>query len=312
MRFSATAACLLLLSVAVGEIGCWKSPFFSKESWQFDSSEHGGRPGPKRNTCPCGWANKNAVRIVGGRESSVNEFPFAVALLTDRGFHFCGGSIIGPSHVLTAAHCTAPVIKAQGTILVLAGDHDFRTTSDTPYAQLRRVARIVQHQQYDPMSMINDVSVLFLDSPLTFNRYVGPVCLPSAPKNYAKLYVKIIGWGNTHHNSTTSPVQKNLNIRVVDHTVCRSVWRQMSPIPTQLCTHSFGQGACMGDSGGPVVWLDPETNMYTQVGLVSFGKICASLDPTVHTDVYYHNTWITSAVASTSYGGGVTLCRKIA
>nr|ATU82470.1 venom S1 protease 4 [Lethocerus distinctifemur] len=311
MRFSSGLLCAVaVLAMSAGPSSGGRSPFFSRESWIQDSGEDGGPPGAKATTCQCGWANKNPQRIVGGQVTKVNEYPFMVALLTGQYMQFCGGSLITMSHVLTAAHCTNPVIQNRGTILALAGDHDLRTTADTPFAQLKRVARIVQHEGFDPTSLRNDVSVLVLESPFVANRFVGPVCVSPVVGNYEKTYVKIIGWGNTHHNSTTSPVLKSLNIRVVPHPMCRARHPLLSPLRSQICTHSYQQGACMGDSGGPVVRLDQETNRYTQVGLVSFGRICASLDPTVHTDVSYYMPWITAAVRSTSYNQGY-LCSKI-
>ncbi|CAB0007580.1 unnamed protein product [Nesidiocoris tenuis] len=52
-----------------------------------------------------------------------------------------------------------------------------------------------------------------------------------------------------------------------------------------------------GDSGGPLIWLDPETNLYTQVALVSYGKACASYAPAVNTDVAHFMPWIQAKIA---------------
>lgn len=52
-----------------------------------------------------------------------------------------------------------------------------------------------------------------------------------------------------------------------------------------------------GDSGGPAVWVDPATNRYTLVGLVSFGRVCADISPTVHTDIGYYLPWIHANIA---------------
>ena len=45
------------------------------------------------------------VRIVGGKESVPNKYPFAAVLTTKSGGHFCGGTLITRRHVVTAAHC---------------------------------------------------------------------------------------------------------------------------------------------------------------------------------------------------------------
>lgn len=47
-----------------------------------------------------------------------------------------------------------------------------------------------------------------------------------------------------------------------------------------------------GDSGGPIVYLDPDTNRYTLVGVVSYGAECASVTPGVNTEVAAYLDWI--------------------
>ncbi|CAA9995318.1 unnamed protein product [Nesidiocoris tenuis] len=52
-----------------------------------------------------------------------------------------------------------------------------------------------------------------------------------------------------------------------------------------------------GDSGGPVIWLDPSTNRYTVVGIVSFGRGCAQIGaPGVNTAVSPYRNWILSKI----------------
>ena len=49
--------------------------------------------------------DKIGVKIVGGKESVPNKYPFAAVLTTKSGGHFCGGTLITRRHVVTAAHC---------------------------------------------------------------------------------------------------------------------------------------------------------------------------------------------------------------
>ncbi|KAF6215266.1 hypothetical protein GE061_010018 [Apolygus lucorum] len=62
--------------------------------------------------------------------------------------------------------------------------------------------------------------------------------------------------------------------------------------PTQLCTQAHNKSTCHGDSGGPVIWLDPETNRYTVVGVVSFGPDCGDHRSSINADVSAHLSWI--------------------
>ena len=51
------------------------------------------------------------IKIVGGEESSKNHWPWTAALLDEKKKVFCGGSLIEPYHILTAAHCLNPKEK---------------------------------------------------------------------------------------------------------------------------------------------------------------------------------------------------------
>src|SRR2546423_900823 len=62
-------------------------------------------------------------RIVGGEESQAHEFPW-LAEIKKAGHHICGGSILNPHFVLTAAHCLQEFDMDQ--LRVFAGEHNLR------------------------------------------------------------------------------------------------------------------------------------------------------------------------------------------
>ena len=87
-------------------------------------------------------ATTDGHRIVGGEEAKAHEFPF-IADLT-RGYHYCGGSIIHPKWIMTAAHCSQ---AAADDYVIVAGEHD---EEEYEGVELRRsVKRIVVHPDYD-------------------------------------------------------------------------------------------------------------------------------------------------------------------
>nr|AHY81270.1 trypsin precursor [Lygus lineolaris] len=266
-----------------------------------DSSEHGVSPGAKGTTCKCGWANRDAgSRIVGGSYYKTNEYPFIVGIasVAARGYSpFCGGSIITPNHVITAAHCTDDIIKERTKTAVLLGTHDRSRPSSS--AVIINVASIQQHAGYNPNTILNDISILTLASSINFNKIIGPVCLPAPGLDVTGQTVRVLGWGAEKFQGSMTLKPKKLDTTAVTPAQCAAAWGISSKNPTQICTLSKKETACQGDSGGPVVWRDPQTNRYTLVGLVSFGAACTDERPTVNTRVAAYIPWIQQQIAAT-------------
>merc|ERR1712243_179164 len=62
-------------------------------------------------------------RIVGGEEAVPHSIPWQVSLRRKSdNFHFCGGSVLGPNHVVSAAHCTV-IWVSPDEVVVVAGEH---------------------------------------------------------------------------------------------------------------------------------------------------------------------------------------------
>nr|AQM58441.1 venom s1 protease with cub domain 9 [Pristhesancus plagipennis] len=276
------------------------------ESKEIDSSEFGVTKGIKATTCPCGWSNKNLARIVNGVETGKHEFPWMAAIRRE-GVQFCGGAIITEYHVLTAAHCT--VNKHDIELEVLVG-------TNIRWAELEgqriKVKQIVE-QKYDKGNAHdNDISILVLEEKIKFNDNVGPVCLSPEYPNLNNKYITVMGWGYLEQfNSEQADYLRKANVRVVDIETCSYKFNRKfkTKSPSRICTWSSNRDSCMGDSGGPLVWLDPETNRYTQVALVSYGKGCNTPNPKVNTAVSYFHDWIRQVVKDTS--SGVTICTKV-
>uniref|UniRef100_A0AB38ZEU1 Venom S1 protease 41 n=1 Tax=Oncocephalus sp. TaxID=2944721 RepID=A0AB38ZEU1_9HEMI len=163
------------------------------------------------------------------------------------------------------------------------------------------VRRIIEHQNFNRVTLVNDIAVLVLAEKVTFNQFIGPICLPTEKKDLDHKYVRIIGWGSMNQDGDNSPVLKKVDLRVVPLKTCSYNYAgQVDPAAdNQICTFGRRKGSCQGDSGGPVLWLDPETNRYTLLGTVSFGKSCASTIPTVNTHVISYVDWIKRTIEAT-------------
>nr|AHY81258.1 trypsin precursor [Lygus lineolaris] len=251
-----------------------------------------------------------ASRIVGGEFYKPNEYPFMVGLgnVTSHGYDpICGGSIITPNHVITAAHCT--VNLTANKIVVLLETHDRKHPLSK--GGIIKVARIQQHSEFNYAAAVNDISIVTVASPIKFKNAIGPVCLPSPGFDVTRETVTILGYGRVQFGGSSTTTPKKLDTTVIPLDKCSAAWAtQFTIFPTQLCTHSDGESACNGDSGGPVVWRVPETNDFTLVGIVSYGEDCTDEKPNVHTRVAAFLPWIVKQIADSGVGGEPCYSKK--
>lgn len=84
-------------------------------------------------------------RIVGGTLATHGEFPGSVSLQTRQGFHFCGGTLIDESHVLTAAHC---VTDERGRVKV---------PSTVGFSKLRAACENMRNRRFLEWAMLIDI-----------------------------------------------------------------------------------------------------------------------------------------------------------
>ena len=128
-------------------------------------------------TATCGQATAAGGRVIGGADATAGEWPWQTKLETrDSGFT-CGGSLITPTWVMTAAHCISD--KDPSTYSVTLGDLNRERPEGTE--QTFSVRRVVVHPDYNsPVFVNNDIALLQLTRPATKTAFVNTVCLPSA------------------------------------------------------------------------------------------------------------------------------------
>ncbi|CAF0894145.1 unnamed protein product [Rotaria sp. Silwood1] len=217
----------------------------------------------------CGCSKNDVVidKIVGGESAASSSWGWAVSLQRD-GSHFCGGSIISPLHIITAAHCVPNPTTVIGIVNVVASI-DKLSESSSSKAQVRFITNVFSHPNYNDTSKVNDIAVLRLDEPLYISYDVGTarLCIPrTVSTNIRDDYpipgssLVAIGWGTLASGDISIPdnlhlQQVTLNAMSSNHEMC---------IPTinnqqvQFCAAVIGGGkdTCQGDSGGPLMHFD--------------------------------------------------------
>lgn len=271
--------------------------------------EHSAPPGyPSNLPAGCGITNVSTSRIVGGRVAEVGAWPWMAAIYVKTGSEdkvSCGGALVSERHVVTAAHCVALGARARTLhpryLSVRLGDHDLSTLDDDTAPIDADVTSIKRHPQYDARRFTNDIAVLTLAEPVTFNQYVRPLCLPFGAlkdQNIGGYHGFIVGWGATKFEGSGSHVLREAQIPIWEDEECRRVFqRHVRIADSQLCAGDARgkKDSCQGDSGGPFV-LPHESRFYL-VGVVSSGKDCASPGfPGIYTRVTRYLDWLKDAL----------------
>ncbi|XP_075764378.1 uncharacterized protein LOC102447103 [Pelodiscus sinensis] len=231
-------------------------------------------------------AEEDEERILGGKPCGVGSRPYQAALLRN-GRSFCGGSLVHPKWVLTAAHCRIDI----GSVRVHLGDYDLRVREGTE--QIRRIRSYHKHPRFKAQGLDNDFMLLELNKPVQLNDFVKTIRLATrCPTPGTRC--RVSGWG-----TITSPKKQRPDVlQCADiYTVSRA--RCLETYPGKITENMFcagveqgGIGSCKGDSGSPVV-----CNGRLQ-GVVSWGKfICGQPgEPRVYSNVCKAVRWVRNTI----------------
>ncbi|MFB7277410.1 S1 family serine peptidase [Streptomyces hydrogenans] len=236
-------------------------------------------------------APREAGAIVGGWEAAPGAYPYVAALVdVERHRQFCGGALIGPRHVLTAAHCLTGSYADTGRVAVLLGEHDLRTAAESRHARVAQPARFTLHPGYDRRTQRDDLAVITLAEPVRPDAGVRPVPLPSSAESFTHTRLDAVGWGATSFGEDPSPVLRAVTLDTLSNAAC--ALRGVDGLtPAQLCTWTPGRDTCVYDSGGPLTHRAPGGRPIL-AALVSYGRGCATDTPAVNTRITAHLPWI--------------------
>jgi secreted trypsin-like serine protease len=240
---------------------------------------------------PAGTAAPRAhSSIVGGGPADPAQWPYAIAIFR-KGHMHCGGSVIGPTKVLTAGHCVAGFNLANFQVIV--GRPNLR---DEATGQAIAVSSGRVHPDFEQTGL-HDVAVLNLAQPTS----APPIALASATQSVAATVpgtrLRVAGYGAVNPFGTRlSPILKStFEIVRTDRRCLKAYTKDLYATESMLCAlgpkrkkpgrFKIHTSACAGDSGGPLVADTPTGTI--EVGTVSFGGALCGLPsaPTVYSDV---------------------------
>lgn len=214
-------------------------------------------------------------RIVGGQNALPGSWPWQVTLdyTGESAPHWCGGSIVTPYWILTAAHCFAYGDDIQ-KYTITVGEHDLNSLEG--YEQNITVDRIIKHPQYNSFNQDYDVALVKVKEPILYNHYVRPVCLAKTDFEPNTLCF-VTGWGHTSEGGNIPKILQQAKVPLVSRKTCQQGYSDLGyAITERMRCAGYAEGkidACQGDSGGPLVCFKDHT--WYLMGVVSWGVGCA-------------------------------------
>ena len=189
-------------------------------------------------------------RIVGGSEIIPHSIPWQVGLVSiGESTPFCGGTLLGPRHVISAAHCT----QVYSQFSVLIGEHDLTDGTDGTF---HSVESFTEHPNfsYAPVPTF-DFVMITLAEPVVLRGTAVPACLPTENMDEMFLTGKsltVSGWGNLQEGGNQALELHKVEVPFVPAEVCNDAYPGLIS-NAMVCAGNVTDGgidSCQGDSGG--------------------------------------------------------------
>eukprot|EP00803_Ostreobium_quekettii_P006626 evm.model.scf_1041.5 EVM.evm.TU.scf_1041.5 scf_1041:32838-49889(+) len=257
--------------------------------------------------CSCGEVGKPSGRKLGKlikteHDAPEGRFPYMVSLKTTVAHvHKCGGVLITPCHVLTAAHCEECGLQPY----VHIGAHHINDDDRTPGVQVVRAERFISHPLWNGDERDgNDIAVVKLSKAVS--NKIFPVLALGCPLIKHQTPVVALGWGPGGETVAKTALRMALDLLIIDRDKCPSELRKELK-DNMICAYNEHLKVCQGDSGGPLILAD-DRDGYLEgaqpgcdllLGIISFGdRDCeAGATPAAYTNVSAFLHWIKEVVS---------------
>ncbi|MFI1762755.1 S1 family peptidase [Streptomyces sp. NPDC020800] len=226
--------------------------------------------------------------IVGGTTTTTTAYPFMMQITDASGNQFCGGTLVAAKKVVTAAHCM--VGESTGSVRVVGGRTYLNGTNGT----VSKVSKIWINPDYTDATNGDDVAVLTLSTAMSYT----PASFVSSSQTgvyAAGTTARILGWGTTSENGSSSNQLRTATVPIVADSSCKNSYGSDFVQSDMVCAGytSGGTDTCQGDSGGPLLIGG------VLAGITSWGEGCAEAGyPGVYTRLTAFSDLVTAQVDS--------------
>ncbi|XP_058451270.1 serine protease grass-like isoform X2 [Malaya genurostris] len=234
-------------------------------------------------------------------ERRLQESPWLVLFYyPDESVHFCHGTLITRTHILTTAVCASNIAVNETSVVLgeydLATDQDCEGVKCSDPVQRRSVEKVIIHDGYNQDTFLHDIAIIVIDREVLLSDSIKPICLP-----LIKFEIGTVNQPNVYNSLwTTMQRPQQYWMRYVELDDCRQlVGHKINLNEGQICARSYNNKTIeMTGGAGSALEVEYHSRMY-QVAMLSIGILESEPGtPFIYVDIPKYVQWIHDTVKS--------------